>query len=239
MSAKSLLLFVVLALAGFMPFDAAVARAAVAVPSPHTVREAGTADMHPAHGLRLAQTQYPSTVPPPKPRYRSTVPPEKPRYRSTAPSRERLKRSERRRDTDRVKRRDRRIERSKEQRRDRAKRRRDRELRDRDRSRRRDHDRRRRRPSIYFEFGPYYDYPREFGPGYYDPYYRPYYDPPAIRRRISCNHAMQLVRNAGYRRVRATDCRGKVYGFTAWRGGKRYKLRVSSRTGAILSRRRF
>ena len=106
---------------------------------------------------------------------------------------------------------------------------------------RRDRKRRdRRRPNIYLDFGPYYDpfydpyydYPRTYGPGYYQPEYtRP--------RRISCNHAIRLLRNRGYRRIKATDCRGKVYGFTARRNGKRYRLRVSARNGTILSRRRY
>ncbi len=94
---------------------------------------------------------------------------------------------------------------------------------------------RHRRPRIYLEFGPrYYD------PWYYDPrYYDPYYYTPRYRQRISCTQARLLVRNYGYRRVRAYDCRGKVYGFVAWRKNKRYKLRVSARTGSIISRRRF
>ncbi len=94
---------------------------------------------------------------------------------------------------------------------------------------------RHRRPRIYLEFGPrYYD------PWYYDPrYYDPYYYTPRYRQRISCTQARLLVRNYGYRRVRAYDCRGKVYGFIAWRKNKRYKVRVSARTGSITSRRRF
>lgn len=53
--------------------------------------------------------------------------------------------------------------------------------------------------------------------------------------RYSCSQARRLVREAGYRRVRATDCRGRIYGFAASRGGVRYALRVNARRGTIVS----
>jgi hypothetical protein len=192
---------------------------------------------------KLAQQQRRSTAPQEQPRRRSTAPAEQPRYRSTAPGSERLDRAERRQ-----LRQERRRDLSGTERRrlknERSQRRIERQRRlDNDRARSRDkrrRDRRRRRPNIYFDYGPYYDpfydpfytYPRDFGPQYY----RPYYDRP---QRITCSHAKQLLRNRGYRRITAYDCRGKVYGFTAWRKGKRYRLRVSARTGAILARRRY
>lgn len=107
---------------------------------------------------------------------------------------------------------------------------------DRDRRRaRRDHRRRKgsRGGVDFFIFPPFYGY----DPYYYDPYYVPrrrYY-----RSRISCKRARTLVRRRGYRRLKAYDCRGKVYGFYARRGGKRYKVRVSAYTGRILSSRRY
>ena len=111
---------------------------------------------------------------------------------------------------------------------------------DRDRRRaRRDHRRRRgSRGSVdVFIWPPFFGY----DPYYYDPYYDPYYAPRRryYRSRISCKRARNLVRRRGYHRLRAYDCRGKVYGFYARRGGKRYKVRVSAYTGRILSVRRY
>lgn len=90
-------------------------------------------------------------------------------------------------------------------------------------------------PKIYLDINPgYYD------PFYYTPrYYDPYYDGPPYRTRLSCDRARRIVRRHGYRRVRTNDCRGKVYGFTGYFQGRRYKIRVSAYSGAILSRRRY
>ena len=68
------------------------------------------------------------------------------------------------------------------------------------------------------------------GPYYYD------YD---YVRRLSCSLAAQFLRDRGYRNVRAYDCRGSVYGFRARRSGRRYTIRVSAYSGAILSRNRY
>lgn len=90
-------------------------------------------------------------------------------------------------------------------------------------------------PRIYFDFYPGYYDPYHYSPHHYDPYY---YGPP-YRSRISCKRARRLVRRHGYHRVRAYDCRGKVYGFIGYYNGKRYKIRVSAYSGVILSRRRY
>jgi len=85
----------------------------------------------------------------------------------------------------------------------------------------------------YGGYGPYY------GPGYYAP--RPYYYAPrrAYRgRRISCQRAKRIVRNHGYHRVRARDCRGKQYSFTGRKRGRNYVIKMRSRTGRIYSVRR-
>lgn len=68
-----------------------------------------------------------------------------------------------------------------------------------------------------------------------------YYGLPDRRRsaRYSCAQARRLVRNAGYRRVRATDCRGRIYGFAASRDGRRYSLRSNARRGTIVSVKRL
>jgi hypothetical protein len=96
---------------------------------------------------------------------------------------------------------------------------------------RRKHNRPKLRIDIY---PPYYD------PYYYNPYYRdPYYYGPTYRHRISCDRARRILRSHGYRRIRAYDCKGRVYGFRAVYNGRRYKLRVSAYSGEILSRRRY
>lgn len=67
-------------------------------------------------------------------------------------------------------------------------------------------------------------------------------DPPdqrAAPRRLSCRSVREILRDHGYRRIRSYDCKGKVYGFHADRGSRRYKLRVRSRTGRIASRTRL
>ncbi len=55
---------------------------------------------------------------------------------------------------------------------------------------------------------------------------------------VGCAQARRMLRARGYRKVRAHDCKGRIYGFTAWRNGQRYRLRVSARTGGIMSLRR-
>lgn len=90
-------------------------------------------------------------------------------------------------------------------------------------------------PKIYFDFySGYYD-PYHYSPHYYDPYY----NGPPYRSRLSCKRARRVVRRHGYHRVKAYDCRGKVYGFIGYYNGKRYKVRVSAYSGLILSRRRY
>ncbi len=61
---------------------------------------------------------------------------------------------------------------------------------------------------------------------------------PRRNRRISCAQARRMLIARGYRSVRAHDCKGRVYGFSARRHGRSYKLRVSARTGGIMSLRR-
>ena len=56
-------------------------------------------------------------------------------------------------------------------------------------------------------------------------------------RRISCYRGKRIVRNQGYRFVRAIDCRGSVYKFKARRWGQTYILKMKSRNGRVFSRR--
>lgn len=83
---------------------------------------------------------------------------------------------------------------------------------------------------------PYYGNGRYYEPYYYAAPRRRYYAPrPAPRRygRLSCGEARRIVRNHGYRRVRAIDCSGNRYTFHAMRGGEWYRIRMRSRTGRI------
>jgi len=90
-------------------------------------------------------------------------------------------------------------------------------------------------PKIHVDiYTGYYD-PYHYSPHYYDPYY---YGPP-YRSRLSCKRVRRIVARHGYHRLRAYDCRGKVYGFIGFFKGKRYKIRVSAYSGLILSRRRY
>ncbi len=92
-------------------------------------------------------------------------------------------------------------------------------------------------PGVYLDGG----YNNRYGHTY-DPYYQdPYYDPapnygPA---RYSCGEIRRMLRQRGYRNIRAHDCTGKVYTFVAFAGHKRYKLRVRSKNGSIKTRKRL
>lgn len=105
--------------------------------------------------------------------------------------------------------------------------------------------RRRSRPKFYFDIYPGYRDPGFFGHYYdqryrYDPYvYEPYYDGPRYGARLTCKQARRIIRRKGYSRLRRRDCTGTVYRFRARRHGRRYDIRISAYTGAILSVRRY
>ncbi len=58
------------------------------------------------------------------------------------------------------------------------------------------------------------------------------------RRGISCNRGKRIVENAGFRRVRARDCKGKNFRYTGRKKGDDFEIRVNSRNGRIVSVRR-
>lgn len=102
-----------------------------------------------------------------------------------------------------------------------------------------------------YGYGPYYGYGYRpyYAPGFYfpQPYYggyyprgRYYYVPRRHRygRRISCRRARNIVRQHGFRHVRARDCRGRKYTFIGRKHGKTYRIRMRSRSGRIYSVRR-
>jgi len=95
----------------------------------------------------------------------------------------------------------------------------------------------------YYGYGPFYGH--RYGP-YYGGYYGGYYPGPRYYvprrhyrgRRISCKRAKRIVRNHGYRRVRARDCSGRNYKFYGRKRGRNYEIRMKSRNGRIYSVRR-
>lgn len=90
--------------------------------------------------------------------------------------------------------------------------------------RRKGHDRRhrhRRYPNVYMEPYPHRDYV------------------PPVYGKLSCEAARQKLIQRGYRRVRAYDCVGNVYGFHARKNDRRYKIRVNAIHGYIISQVQF
>jgi hypothetical protein len=75
---------------------------------------------------------------------------------------------------------------------------------------------------------------------YYPRDYRRYdYYPEAYAyAKLSCRQAKRLLRDAGYRRVRAFDCRGREFGFNAKRGKRRYVVIVDAYTGEVVDKYR-
>jgi hypothetical protein len=53
--------------------------------------------------------------------------------------------------------------------------------------------------------------------------------------RVSCRQARRMLRYRGWRRVRAEDCSGRRYTFIGWRRGDFYSIRVSARSGRVIS----
>ena len=84
------------------------------------------------------------------------------------------------------------------------------------------------------------------GGGYYDqgyPVYQDYptypvYDEPVRRYRdygISCDEGREMVRDQGYRKVRAISCNGRRYTYRARSHGENFIVKVSRRDGDIIS----
>jgi hypothetical protein len=80
------------------------------------------------------------------------------------------------------------------------------------------------------------------GPGYYEPAYPVYEEPRYEHRRpryeysgISCEDGRDLVRDSGFRKVRAIDCDGKRYSYKARQHGDTFIVKVSRRSGNIIS----
>lgn len=88
-----------------------------------------------------------------------------------------------------------------------------------------------------------------FAPDYYEPAYpvyeepRYYDDEPRYEHRrpryqsyrISCDDGSQAVRNVGFRKVHPIDCSGRSYTYKARRKGNPFIVKVSSRSGRVIS----
>jgi hypothetical protein len=64
--------------------------------------------------------------------------------------------------------------------------------------------------------------------------YRPYVEYDYVDREMSCRYGKQIVRDAGFRGVDAYDCSAPTYGYTAWKRGEYFKVRVNYQ-GEIVS----
>ena len=78
-----------------------------------------------------------------------------------------------------------------------------------------------------------------YGVGYplYDEPVR-HYRPHHITR-VSCEEGAWSVRSAGFRKVRVNECDGRSYTYSGRRHGERYLIKVSSRSGDIISVRSY
>ena len=83
-----------------------------------------------------------------------------------------------------------------------------------------------------------------FAPGYYEPAYPVYggydeeYEPPRRRHHsygISCEDGRDAVRSSGFRKVRAVSCSGNRYTYKARRHGDTFIVKVSRRSGDVIS----
>lgn len=58
-------------------------------------------------------------------------------------------------------------------------------------------------------------------------------------RAITCNQGRRLLQNRGFRDVRRVDCRGRLFVYHGRRGGSRFEVGLSSRTGRVVEMRRI
>ena len=84
----------------------------------------------------------------------------------------------------------------------------------------------------YYHNNHYFSEPDQFGVEEYHHErrhfgYNAYYPAPRVSYGLSCSSARNVVRAAGFRGVRATDCSRPVYGYEAWKRGEFYRVNVS------------
>ncbi len=52
---------------------------------------------------------------------------------------------------------------------------------------------------------------------------------------VSCGEAKWEVKSANFKKVHAVNCGGKVYTFTGWKHGDKYRIKVGRKHGQIIS----
>ncbi len=58
-------------------------------------------------------------------------------------------------------------------------------------------------------------------------------------RSISCAQGQRILRNRGFRDVRAVNCRGRNFVYRARRGNQRFEIVINSRNGRVTDVRRI
>lgn len=76
------------------------------------------------------------------------------------------------------------------------------------------------------------------GGGFYPGYGYPVYDEPVYHGSyygISCGQGRQAVKYAGFHKVKAVNCSGKRFTYRARQGGETFFVKVSRKSGNIVS----
>lgn len=86
------------------------------------------------------------------------------------------------------------------------------------------------RVHIWLGPDPWFNDPWYYGPAYNytSPYYDDDYD---VQFAMTCNAAKGFLRSQGYHNVKAKDCDGRYYSFTATKKGHKYRIRLNAYTG--------
>ena len=98
-------------------------------------------------------------------------------------------------------------------------------------------------PGIYYD-DPYYQPDYLYGDNNDYRYqkkrrYQIYQDDQQNYGRMSCNQVRRSLKRRGWGYIEVQECEGRYYSYIAQRHGRTYQLRVSSRTGEIVSRNRL
>jgi hypothetical protein len=90
---------------------------------------------------------------------------------------------------------------------------------------------------VYTAPGYVYDYDYDYAPvrRYHRPVRRHYIDVEPDYG-ISCSAGKRALRSRGFHDVEAYDCSAPTFGYTAWRDGGYFKVRVNTRGGIISMR---
>ena len=58
-------------------------------------------------------------------------------------------------------------------------------------------------------------------------------------RAITCRDGERILRNRGFRDIRRTDCRGRLFVYRARRGATRFEIAISEQNGRVVDMRRI